>query len=78
MQVNEHCAEMFQSGKGNDIPPEAYKINEHIKVMIYTIMKFLSDGRGDKAKPYFMPIIKRERALNSFSIFIICSDGHFI
>ena len=56
LQVNEHCAEMFQSGKGNDIPPEAYKIASHINVSIYHVMKLLSDGKGDKAKIYLMQI----------------------
>ena len=78
LQVNEHCAEMFQSGKGNDIPPEAYKINAHIEVMIYTIMKLLSDGRGDKAKPYFMPIIKTEGFEQFFYVYYLLGRAFYL
>ena len=52
-RVIEHCTALAQSGRANEIPPVANEIAAHVNIMIYFVMKLLSDGDASKAKRYF-------------------------
>ena len=53
VQVMNHCGELTNAGRANEIPPVANEITAHVNVMIYYVMKLLGDGDIDKAKFYF-------------------------
>ena len=51
-RVIDHCGELAQSGRADEIPPAANEIAAHVNVMIYFVMKLLGDGNASKAKHY--------------------------
>lgn len=61
-QVNSFCAELAKVGRGNEIPPSAVRIAEHINVLIYRAMKLLSDGDAVKAQYYLLTVFQNNVA----------------
>ena len=51
-RVTEHCNSLAQSGRADEIPTVANEIAAHVNIMIYFVMKLLSDGDASKAKHY--------------------------
>lgn len=58
LQMSELYLKFFQAGREKELPYEVHKILSYTDTLIYQVMKFLSDGKGDKAKLYIMPIIR--------------------
>ena len=56
--VNVHCNALASSGRGNEIPPSAVKIAEHVHVLIYYVSKLIGDGEPVKAKFFLLALAK--------------------
>ncbi len=52
--VNRFCNVMGSAGRGNEVPPSAIYIAKYVNILIYRIMKLLSDGDAVKAKKYLL------------------------
>ena len=57
-QVNEYGNRLAVNGRGNEIPPSAVRIAEHVNVLIYHVMKLLHDGNSRKAYEYLLALAK--------------------
>lgn len=57
-KVNDHCCDLLQAGRENEIPPSAIYIDEHTNALIYYVTKLLNDGEADNAKPYLLALTK--------------------
>lgn len=57
-KVNNHCCDLLQAGRENEIPPSAIYIDEHTNALIYYVTKLLNDGEADNAKPYLLALTK--------------------
>ena len=68
-QVNKHCKDLAEAGRANEIPPEAQKVAAHVNVMIYFVMKLLSDGNGDKAKIYLASLAQDREQFERYFYF---------
>ena len=64
LQVHKYCNALAQSGKANEIPPAAYHIGAYVRVVIYQAMKFLNDGKADKAKFYLLALANTDFAIS--------------
>ena len=62
MQVNKYCSALAQAGRANEIPPSAYYIAAFVNVTVYQAMKFLNDGKADKAKSYLLALANADFA----------------
>ena len=57
-QVNRRCNELAAVGRGNEVTPHAIYIATHVNVLIYRVMKLLSDGNAVKATAYLLALAK--------------------
>ena len=59
-QVNEYCSKLAKAGRADEIPSSAYHIGAYASVTIYQAMKFLSEGRADKANRYLISLVNAD------------------
>ena len=60
--VNEICKNLAQVGRANEISQEALYIVKHANVLIYQVLKFLSDGQASAAKNLLLGFFRGEFA----------------
>ena len=56
--ANRYCNATATAGRANEVPPSAIYIAKHVNILIYQIMKLLSDGDTAKAKKYLLMLAK--------------------
>ncbi len=67
-QVIEYGNGLAQAGRSNEIPPQAIHIAAQVNILIYHVMKLLSDGNADRAKNYLL-MLSRNNATNFTKFF---------
>ena len=65
VQTMEYGNALAQAGKRKEIPPEADKIISYVNVMLYHVMKLLSDGDFEAAKFYLFAPRKAQMNFNA-------------
>ena len=56
--VNRFCNVMGSAGRGNEVPASAIYIAKYVNILIYQVMKLLSEGDAIKAKNYLLMLAK--------------------
>ena len=62
-QLHRYCNRLATSGKGNNIPKSVFYICSHVNILIYRIMKLMSDGDFIKAKVYLLALAENNVAI---------------
>lgn len=66
-QVTDYCCELNKADKKDEIPPDAMNIIRHLNILVYNILKLLSNGKGNKATAHLVTINKiNSRSLEIF------------
>ena len=66
-RVIEYCNVLIRAGRENEVTAHAIQIADHINVLLYRIMKLLSDGDFGRAKAYMLALAKNN--VDSFDRF---------
>lgn len=77
--VNKYCNVMAKAGRGNEVPASAIYIAKYVNILIYQVMKLLSEGDAIKAKIIFLCSLRTMLKI-SINIFTCStySAKHFI